>query len=275
MREEGRRWMESLMLDDALVVACDAARKAGAIHKDLLQSDSVVRRKNHLDIVTAADIQAEQAIISNLTRRFPEHLFSSEELYSVQMDDTQSHVPWRWIIDPLDGTINYANGLPFYSVSLALQYFNETVLAVVYDTASGTLYSALKGKGAFKNDLPLQVSLEQHLSNSVLSFMLTSHYSQAEIDQTLQLVNALACKTRGLRLFVSQALELAFVAEGKLQGTICIKSRGFSSAAGALLVREAQGQVTDLYGNDFGNASRSIVATNHFIHEDLLRSITR
>jgi myo-inositol-1(or 4)-monophosphatase len=262
--------MESQILDNAYLAACDVARKAGAMHQELRQLDNNIQRKDHFDIVTEADVQAEKYIISELARRFPDHLFSSEERSAAK----HMHASWHWIIDPLDGTINYINGLPFYAVSLALQHHGETVLGIVYHVPSDTLYSARKGKGAYKNDLPLQVSLEKELSNSVLTFMLTSHYSQEEISQIVQLVNILAHKTRGLRLLVSQALELAFIAEGKLQGTVCIKSRGFSAAAGVLLVREAHGQVTDLHGNDFGNASRSIIATNYLIHEDLLRLIT-
>jgi myo-inositol-1(or 4)-monophosphatase len=258
------------ILDDAYSTACDVARKAGAIHQELRQLDNDIQRKDHFDIVTKADVQAEKYIIGELARRFPDHLFSSEEHPTAK----HMHASWHWIIDPLDGTINYVNGLPFYAVSLALQYHGETVLGIVYDVTSDTLYSARKGRGAYKNDLPLQVSQEQQLSNSVLAFMLTSHYSQEEISQVVQLVTILAYKTRGLRLLVSQALELAFIAEGKLQGTVCIKSRGFSAAAGVLLVREAHGQVTDLQGNHFGNASRSILATNYFIHKDLLRLIT-
>jgi len=255
-------------LQSFLEMAINVAKKAGDIQLSCKSKTYSTARKNHYDIVTEVDLACEREIISEIRSRFPQHGFKSEEMDT--STDKSAEKTWQWIIDPLDGTINYAAGLPFYSVSLALQKKGVTELGVIYAAEFGDMYVSIRGHGAFGNNIPLQVSSKGDLSNSVLSFMLTSHYSNEETEKIFQLVKALSPHVRGLRLLVSQALELAYVASGRLEGHVCVKSRGFSAAAGTLLVREAGGQVTDLAGNEFGNTSRNLVASCGSLHEKIL-----
>lgn len=258
-------------IDYALAMAVETARKAGKTLRKLQGSNLKVKRKIRYDIVSDADLFAEREITYNLKKHFPDHYFISEEL-KVDQEDTHR---FKWIIDPLDGTINYVSGLPFFSSSIALQEEGKTILGVIYDVMSGELYTSIKGRGSFIDGRKLQVSDNSDVGNSVLSFMLTSHYNGEEVDETLKHVNKLARVCRGLRLYVSQALELAYIARGKMDGTLCIKSRGFSAAAGALILREAGGRVTDLNGREFDNSSRSLLATNSSAHDKILDLIRR
>lgn len=254
----------------ALAIATETIMKAGEILRFRV-SETQVRRKIRHDIVSKADLLAEKEIVTNLKQYFPDHVFISEELPTTQEGTRE----FQWIIDPLDGTINYVAGLPFFSSSIALQKNGETILGVIYDPSANKLYTSIKGTGSFVNNRKLQVSSNSDLGNSVLSFMLTSHYNQEEVNEILKHVEKLSVACRGLRLYVSQALELAYIASGKLDGTICVKSRGFSSAAGVLILREAGGKATDLQGQEFGNGSRSLLATNSLVHDKIFHAIGR
>jgi myo-inositol-1(or 4)-monophosphatase len=255
----------SLDLNYALSIAIKAAKRAGKILKNFQKQSLKCKRKMGYDIVTNADLMAQQEIINYMKRYFPDHEFISEEL---EVEEKEMH-RFRWIIDPLDGTINYAAGLPLFSVSIALQRQTDTILGVIYDPSRNNLYTAIKGQGSFSNGKSIHVSDNSDLGNSVLTFMLTSHYTEEEVETVLKHVRILSSRCRGLRLFVSQALELAYLASGIIDGVICIKSRGFSSAAGILLTREAGGKVTDLRGEEFNSNSRSLLATNAKLHDQI------
>ena len=230
-----------------------------------------IKRKTGYDIVSEADLVAEKQIIDHLREYFPNHHFISEEIKSGWKGTHR----FQWVIDPLDGTINYVSGLPLFSSSVALQEEGRTILGVIYDVLADELYTSIKGEGSFLNRKKIQVSDNSELGTSVLSFMLTSHYSEKEVAEVLKHISNVATVCRGLRLYVSQALELAYIARGKLDGTLCIKSRGFSAAAGALILRESGGRVTDFNGREFDNSSRSLLATNSLLHDKVLRIITK
>lgn len=260
---------ENIDLDYTLAIAVCAAKNAGNVIKSFQEKKIATYRKEERDIVSEVDIEAENEIIGTLRKHYPHHYFSSEEAGKAKRENSLSN-RYEWIIDPLDGTINFVSGLPFFSTSIALQRNGKTLIGVILNHHSGEIYTSITGRGSFLNGKKLRVSEKRDLGDSVFSFMLTSHYDEKQIESILRIVKRLAMVSRGLRLFVSQAIELAYIATGKLEGTVCIKSRGFSAAAGVLLVREAGGIVTDIQGYRFGNSSRSLLATNSVIHGELL-----
>jgi myo-inositol-1(or 4)-monophosphatase len=228
-----------------------------------------VRKKEGRDIVSEADIKAEKAIINILRRNYPDHCYASEEMGRTK-GKNEGIEKYDWIIDPIDGTINFVSGLPFFSTSIALQENGRTLLGVIYNPLTKEKYTSIIGQGSFLNGKKLNVSQTYNIADSVFSFMHTSHYNQIETNKIFEKITKLGMVSRGLRLYVSQALELGFIAEGKLEGTVCIKSRGYSAAAGVLIVREAGGKATDIDGEEFSNKSTSLLVTNSAIHEHLL-----
>lgn len=229
-----------------------------------------VNLKEQRDIVTSTDFFVESNMISRLKLKYPAHYFSSEEAGDAIIGNEVSDV-YEWVIDPIDGTINFAADLPWYSTSLCLKHNNELVIGIVYIHSTKELYSAILGNGSYCNGQPIHVSDTKNLSQSVLSFMLTSHYTEEQTDYILRIVRNLSLKTRGLRLIVSQAIELCLIASGKLDGTVCIKSRGFSSSAGSLIVQEAGGKVTTIDGGERNSKATSLLVSNGIIHEELVK----
>ena len=225
--------------------------------------------KEQRDIVTNTDIFVESRMIERLRAEYPSHFFSSEEAGDAVIDKNVTDV-YEWVIDPIDGTINFAAGLPWFSTSICLKHNNELVIGIVYIHSTKELYSAVRGQGSYCNGKQIHVSATPSLDQSILSFMLTSHYDEQQTDYILHIVRNLSLKTRGLRLLVSQAVELCLIAGGKLDGTVCIKSRGFSSSAGALIVQEAGGKVSTIDGGKRDSKATSLLVSNGLIHDELV-----
>jgi myo-inositol-1(or 4)-monophosphatase len=255
---------------EILRIALEAAASATSIHQKSFGKTQKVSRKELRDIVTKVDLDADASIKQIVRGAFPEHGFLSEE--SPRLGTGTMHT---WVVDPLDGTVNYAAGIPFYSASIAVQREGETIIGVVQSGALSELYIGVKGFGAYRNGTRLQTSNCATLGDAVVSFMLTSHYNEEQQEEIFARVRTLSSLVRGLRLYVSQALELCYIAGGRLDGHICIKSRGFSGAAGTLILREAGGCATDMQGTSFGNGSRSIIATNSRLHTAILEAMDR
>ncbi|MFA4849960.1 MAG: inositol monophosphatase family protein [Methanoregula sp.] len=235
--------------------------------KEVQKSDIILKNKTKRDIVTNLDIEIERKIITFILLNYPTHKIYSEETFNKRPTSSSDYI---WVIDPIDGTINFNSGLPFYSISVALIHNNEPQLGIIYAPALNELYTVVKNKGSYLNYKPIKCSEQNTLKNGVFSFTLTSHYSKEETDKILQIVRDLSLKSRGLRLFVSTALELGYVASGRLDGFILIKSRGISSSAGALLVREAGGIATDFAGTLFSIHSKNLIASNAKMHNSLI-----
>jgi myo-inositol-1(or 4)-monophosphatase len=248
--------------------------RLGDILLEYRQKELDIRKKNGLDIVTNVDLLIEKEIVDYMKDNYPEHRVVSEEK-DYYRTLSSSYEDFVWIVDPLDGTINYVSGLPYFSISMALQKNQETHFGIIYAPALEELYLALRGKGSFLNDKRIRVSTKNKLEESVLSFMMTSHYNENEIERIIHMIRELSLRLRGLRLLVSLALELGYVASGRLEGTLCIKSRGFSSAGGVLLVEEAGGFATDISGSDFKDHSTSMLVTNRHIHQQVLEIISK
>ena len=227
-----------------------------------------IKNKELNDIVTDVDIFMEKKIVSKLQEWFPEHSIYSEEIGELHKDSE-----YEWLIDPIDGTINFSSGIPMFSTSIALRKNQETIFGFIYDYTQEKCYYAIKDKGAYCDGKKIHVSSNENLSDSVISFCLTSHYNTERINEVLEVEKSLASKVRGLRLIVSAAIELAWCAEGKIDGCINIKSSmGLSSAAGKLLVLEAGGMVSNCKGEKRKNVDTMLV-TNGKIHTKLVNAL--
>ena len=219
------------------------------------------------DLVTEADHAADKAIIEVIRRHFPDHFILSEETGNVPTDSA-----YKWIIDPIDGTINFAQGIPICCVSIGVEKDGEMVLGAVYAPFLNEFYFAEKGKGAFLNDQPIQVSTQ----NSLINACLVTGFPYSYIDQPngpLQVFERFIRKGVPVRRLGSAAIDLCWVAAGRFDGFYEHKLNAWDSAAGFLLVEEAGGKVTDFEGNHYSPYQPHICATNGWIHDDLLQVV--
>lgn len=235
-------------------------------YEESLKLDKNVRNKELNDIVTDVDIFMETKIIEKIREWFPEH-----SIYSEEKGKIIGNSDYVWFIDPIDGTINFTAKIPLFSTSIALKKNNKTIFGLVIDYNQKDIYYAFEGKGAYCNEEKLEVSNNDKLNNSILSFCLTSHYNDEHIKDVLNVEEKLASKVRGLRLVVSGAIELCWCASGKIDGVINVKpSVGLSSAAGKLFVKEAGGKITNLKGQE-RNEIDTMLVTNGKIHDELVQ----
>ncbi|MEI8349073.1 MAG: inositol monophosphatase family protein [Candidatus Omnitrophota bacterium] len=250
--------------------AIAAAKRAGKIHKKYFRKGVAVKTKSSsYDLVTTADTEAEIEVVSFLKKHWPDHNFICEEhLYQ----ETPSE--YIWIIDPLDGTNNFACGIALFSVSIALKYRNELLLGVVYDTINNELFYAQKNKGAFLNNKRIRVNDVSHLKQAML---ITGFYYDRgrEMIKTLVAVKRfLSLHVLGIRRFGSAALDLCYVACGRAAGFWEFELSPWDFAAGKLLVEEAGGKVTDNKGKVVPLTKKHfIVASNGQIDRQLLEVI--
>ncbi len=258
-------------LDRMMGVAIGAARQAGALLRMHWERGVVAEYKGAIDLVTEADRAAEALILESLSGRFPDHGFYAEE--SGANGSPSSHV---WLIDPLDGTTNFAHGYPQFSVNLALQIDGRTELSVTFDPLRDELFTAQRGRGAFLNGRPIHVSTTSQLSTSLLVTGFP-YDRQTSAHNNLRQFKAFLMKAQGVLRAGSAALDLAAVACGRLDGYWEFKMNPWDLAAGALLVEEAGGRVTTPSGEPVGSQPRDIVASNGRIHEamlDVLRPVS-
>lgn len=227
-----------------------------------------IKSKELNDIVTDIDIFMENKICEAIKKWFPTHSIYAEESGNIEKESE-----YEWLIDPIDGTINFASDIPLFATSIALRKNKETIMGIIFDWSQNDVYYGIKDKGAFCNGKSIHVSKCNKLNNSIISFCLTSHYNEKHIKDVLYIEEKLASKVRGLRLIVSAAIELAWCASGKIEGCLNVKpSIGLSSAAGKLLVQEAGGRVTNLNGDLRENIDTMLV-TNGKIHEEIVSAI--
>jgi myo-inositol-1(or 4)-monophosphatase len=249
-------------------IAVRAARSAGnIIVRSLDRLDTVaVHSKDRNDYVTEVDRQAEQEIIAVLRKAYPGHGILAEESGVHDGDE------YQWIIDPLDGTTNFLHGFPQFSVSIALRQRGRLEHAVVYDPLGQELYTATRGSGALLNDRRIRVSTRRSLDGALLGTGFP-YRDQQHLDAYLGMFRALLPKTAGIRRAGSAALDLAYVAAGRLDGFWEIGLAEWDMAAGVLLIQEAGGLCGDLAaGHDFMR-SGNLVAGNPKVFADILRTI--
>ena len=256
-----------------LTIAVKAARRAGSVINRAARDLEVlsVARKRHNDFVTDADKGAEQAIIDVLSDAFPDHAILAEE--SGQSGGGKSgKSEYTWIIDPLDGTTNFIHGFPQYAVSIGLQHKGLITQAVVYDPASNELFTASRGRGAFLNDRRLRVSKRTFMRDALIGtgFQFRDF---ARLDRYLTMLRQVTSKCAGVRRAGAAALDLAYVAAGRLDGFWEFGLSPWDMAAGSLLIQEAGGLVADFDGESGYLDSGCIVCGNPKVFAQLLRTI--
>jgi len=216
------------------------------------------------DLVTEADHASEKAIFKVIQQNHPDHFILSEETGSMP---TKSNI--KWIIDPIDGTINFANGIPICCVSIGVEENGEMIMGAVYNPFMNELFFAEKGKGAFLNDQPIKVSSKNDLLTSCLVTGFPYQYLDTE-NGPLQIFEKLIRKSIPVRRLGSAALDLCWTAAGRFDGFYEHKLQAWDSAAGYLIVQEAGGVVTDLKGEKYNPYQPGIIASNGLIHDQLL-----
>jgi myo-inositol-1(or 4)-monophosphatase len=244
-------------------VAVRAAKEAGKITVDHFYRKHTVKTKTPRDLVTEVDIASEKRILDLIKKNFPDHSILSEE-----SGKDQEASEYLWVVDPLDGTTNYSIKNPFYNVSIALTKNNKVILAVVYAPMTNEMFVAEKGKGAFLNGKRIHVSPERDFSKLLFAYCHGSTFD--EIERITKIFAKLKPAVRDFSRMRAGALELAFVACGRLGAYISSGSNPWDVAAGALLVREAGGRVTDFVGNEWNIERNDILATNKAVHERLV-----
>jgi myo-inositol-1(or 4)-monophosphatase len=251
----------------ALEVAIEAVRGAGAIIMAHFPGEKRISYKEgRSNIVTDVDILAEEKIKALLQREYPDLGIMTEESADIAGDS-----PYTWIIDPIDGTRNYAYGIPHFCVALALARGDELLLGISYDPVRGELFRAEKGQGAFLNDLPISVSAKTSLGASLVGFDMGY---DAEIGQEiLGVASALWPEVVSVRVMGSAALGLAYAACGRLDLYIHLSLYPWDLASGIVIVGEAGGVVTELDGQPVRIHSKSVIATSTDIHQDFMKRV--
>ena len=244
-----------------LEVAIKAAKEAGKILKDNFHKVNPVTLKQGDSWVTEIDKLSENKIISSIKENFPTHSINAEES-GFSKEDSE----YLWLVDPLDGTTNYATHVPLFAVSIAQAFKNGVRFGVVYDPTHENLYSAQKGKGAKRNNLKIKVSMTEELQKSMVGY----GRPKREKKKLVEVFNKVDPVTRTPKIFGSMVLHLVYVASGNLDVAILISPNPWDMAAGALIVEEAGGKVTDFEGKPWSIRSKDILASNGKIHNQLL-----
>jgi myo-inositol-1(or 4)-monophosphatase len=248
-------------------VAFKAAREAGAIQRQRVGKTKNIDYKSAFNLVTDVDKACEEHIIGIIRQSFPNDQILAEETGAHTTSSTR-----RWIIDPLDGTTNFAHAYPFFSVSIGFEDAGEMQFGVVFNAMSNELFWAEKGKGAFLNEQPIRVSSNETLERSLLCTGFPADSKTAKISNTAEFAR-LTDLTHGVRRDGSAALDLSFVACGRFDGFWELKLAPWDLAAGTLIVREAGGTLTNLVGGPFDMSTGHVIATNGKIHDELIEQL--
>jgi len=251
-------------LDRFAAVGTGVAREAGAFLMDHFRTNFSVSHKGAINLVTEVDVAAEDLIVSRLKLEFPGHAVLAEENHS---EDQPGE--YRWIVDPLDGTTNYAHGFPFFSVSMALEIKGEVVWGAVYNPAFDEIFTARVGRGAQCNGAPIHVSSTGSLSESFLATGFPYDIRTSPVNN-LDYFREFTLRALAIRRAGSAALDFSYVAAGRFDGFWELKLHPWDCGAGYLLVREAGGIVTDFSGEQGSIYIPECVATNGLIHEQML-----
>jgi myo-inositol-1(or 4)-monophosphatase len=253
-----------------LATAIEAVTRAGAIQLAHFGKLEHIRKKGDIDLVTDVDVEVERMFRALVGERFPDHRILAEEFGST--GEGRADSGYRWIFDPLDGTTNYAHGMPIFCSSLALEIDGRVDVAAVYDPTRRELFAAERGGGARLNGAPLGVSAADRLIDAMLctGFPYNVH---AIAEEIVGLFGAFVGRARAVRRLGSAAIDLCYVAAGRLDGFWEKLLSPWDIAAGALMVEEAGGRVTALDGGPFDPHAGEVLATNGRIHEAMRDTI--
>jgi myo-inositol-1(or 4)-monophosphatase len=251
-------------LTTELEVALSAAKEAGEVLREGFGWQHSVRYKGEVDLVTEVDEQAEQVIREILFGAFPAYGMLAEEGGALVGKENA-----RWIVDPLDGTTNYAHGLAIFAVSIALERAGEVVLGVVHDPIREETYVAERGAGATLNGEPIRVSDTDELIQALIATGFP--YDRTDMPEALELFGRFSALTRGMRRLGSTALDLCYVAAGRLEGYYERGIWPWDIAAGGLILEESGGRITDYRGGKLNLEGREIVASNGALHPTMTK----
>ena len=247
-----------------LATAIEAVTLAGTIQRARFGSVLQIDKKGAIDLVTEVDLEVERACRALLGARFPDHDILAEELGGG--DGGRSH---RWVFDPLDGTTNFAHGVPIFCASLALEIDGDAVVGAVFDPNRQELFTAERGVGAWLNGAPVRVSKATTLIDALLvtGFPYDVH---STLDEVIGLFSAFVAQARAIRRLGSAAIDLCWVAAGRMDGFWEQRLQPWDTRAGALLVQEAGGRVSGLDGGLWDSAAGHLVASNGHLHDEML-----
>jgi myo-inositol-1(or 4)-monophosphatase len=248
----------------------DLACQAGDILRAGFGKKMHVDYKGVIDLVTEMDHRSEQFLVGEIRRQFPEHQIITEEAGILSGEDSRT-----WYIDPLDGTVNYAHGIPIFTVSVAYAENGQVIYGVVYDPMQRECFRSTRGEGAWLNDIRLHVSTPKNLDHSLLvtgfPYDLRTH-PENNLDHY---ANFSLC-SQGVRRFGSAALDLGYIAAGRVDGFWEVRIKPWDVAAGGLIAEEAGAVVTNIHGSrDYLIPPCSILATSPFIHSQMLDILNR
>ncbi len=250
---------------DHIEVARQAAREAGVLLRSGLDEPQEVSFKGVVDLVTNSDRRAQDLIFSRLSGVFPDHGFLAEEGLN-----RRENSEFRWVIDPLDGTTNYAHRFPIFTVSIALEHRGRIVLGVVLDPMRGETFEAMRGQGARLNGQPISVSAVADLDRSLLATGFPYDIRESPVNNIVHF-NHFLTRAQAVRRCGSAALDLCYVACGRFDGFWELKLKPWDQAAGALIVEEAGGRVTDFAGGAFHISGQECLASNGLVHEAMVQ----
>ena len=239
------------------------AREAGSLLMDHFRRRVKIEYKGDVDLVTVADRQSEALILERIRSHFPAHDVMGEEGARIETGSD-----YKWYVDPLDGTTNFAHSYPVFCVSLAVEFRGARVAGVVYDPTRDEMFSAEKGKGAQLNGQPIRVSSTARLGECLVATGFPSH--KRHQNPNIYFYHQITLRSHGVRRAGSAALDLCNVAAGRFDGFWEFNLNPWDTAAGVLIVEEAGGRVTDFSGGPFPIASRETLASNGLVHEALL-----
>ena len=251
--------------DIYLQTATDAVRRAGEIQRHASRGTFEIRKKGTIDLVTEVDVAIERMVRALIAERYPDHDVLGEELGGPGAGEGSRYC---WICDPLDGTTNFAHGLPLFCSTIALEVDGELRVGAVYDPTRDELFTAIRGGGAFLNGERIRVSTAATLIDSLL--VTGFPYSvQEKLEEMIGLFGRFLSKARAVRRLGSAALDMCYVAAGRLDGFWEEGLNAWDVAGGVLIVQEAGGRITSLDGGPFVLRSGRIIASNGLLHDQM------
>lgn len=265
-----------LSTDDPLLLttAIEAVVRAGAVMLSRLGSGVRIDKKGAINLVTEVDLEIEQSFREMIAERFPGHAVLGEELEDKSRSAAAAPAGPCWVFDPIDGTTNYAHGLPIFCSAVALEIGGVARVAAIYDPTRRELFTAERGGGAFMNGRPIRVSAAAALVDAMLvtGFPYDVHH---RVEEIVGLFGAFVGRARAVRRLGSAALDLCYVAAGRMDGFWESDLKPWDIAGGSLIVEEAGGRVTTMEGRPFSSRAGRVLATNGLLHEQMLEVIRR
>lgn len=249
--------------EDYIYPVQELAREAGSLLMSFFGKVSI-EYKGDADLVTKADRASEQIIVERIRKQWPDH-----DLVGEEGSRRETGSDFRWYIDPLDGTTNFAHGFPVFCVSIALEHKGQRIAGVVYDPSRDEMFAAAKGIGSWLNDQPIHVSSIKHLKESLVATGFPSH--KRHKNPNIHFYHQITLRSHGVRRAGSAALDLCYLASGRYDAYWEFNLNPWDTAAGVLIVEEAGGKVTNFSGGTFHIDSREVLGSNSLLHEELIK----